>query len=163
MGSLPQPQGVTPLEQIARDQEQWRLKEVEAGKGKMPLRRHQFFTDSGVPIPDLLTPADRQDEDYAADIGFPGQFPFTRGPQATMYRGRLWTMRQFAGFGSPEDTNKRFKYLLAQGMTGLSTAFDMPALMGYDADHAMSRGEVGKEGVAVSTLKDFEILYSGIP
>src|SRR5437763_12348932 len=101
--------------------------------------------------------------DASADLGEPGRFPYTRGPQATMYRGRLWTMRQFAGFGSPEDTNGRFKYLLEHGMTGLSTAFDMPALMGYDADHPMSRGEVGREGVAVSTLKDFEILFSGIP
>jgi len=116
-----------------------------------------------------LTPADVGDpsaadvEKYELDLGFPGQFPYTRGPQPSMYRGRLWTMRQFAGFGTPEDTNRRFKYLLEHGMTGLSTAFDMPALMGYDADHPMSRGEVGKEGVAVSTLKDFEVLFSGIP
>src|SRR5690606_13051480 len=109
------------------------------------------------------TPADRTVEDYLRDIGFPGQYPYTRGPQPTMYRARHWTMRQFAGFGTPEDTNKRFKYLLSQGMTGLSTAFDMPALMGYDADHPMSRGEVGKEGVAVSSLADFEILYKDIP
>ncbi|MFL5398732.1 MAG: methylmalonyl-CoA mutase [Myxococcales bacterium] len=136
---------------------------------KAPLRRSEFHTDSGVPIPDVLTPLDAGSpseadvERYLRDLGFPGRFPYTRGPQPSMYRGRLWTMRQFAGFGSPEDTNKRFKYLLEHGMTGLSTAFDMPALMGYDADHAMSRGEVGKEGVAVSTLKDFEILYAGIP
>jgi methylmalonyl-CoA mutase N-terminal domain/subunit len=96
-------------------------------------------------------------------IGLPGRFPFTRGIQPTMYRGRLWTMRQFAGFGTPSDTNERFKYLISHGVTGLSTAFDMPALMGYDADHAMSRGEVGKEGVAVSSLRDFEILFEGIP
>ncbi|MHB8878825.1 MAG: acyl-CoA mutase large subunit family protein, partial [Myxococcaceae bacterium] len=95
-------------------------------------------------------------------LGLPGAFPFTRGVQPTMYRGRLWTMRQFAGFGSPADTNKRFKYLIGHGVTGLSTAFDMPALMGYDADHPMSLGEVGKEGVAVSSLKDFEILFAGI-
>jgi len=136
---------------------------------KSALRQTGFQTDSGIPIPDLLTPADVGDpsdadlERYQRDLGFPGQFPYTRGPQPSMYRGRLWTMRQFAGFGTPEDTNKRFKYLLEHGMTGLSTAFDMPALMGYDADHPMSRGEVGKEGVAVSTLKDFEVLFSGIP
>jgi methylmalonyl-CoA mutase N-terminal domain/subunit len=104
-----------------------------------------------------------READPLRDVGYPGRFPFTRGPQPTMYRGRLWTMRQFAGFGTPEDTNRRFKYLLQHGMTGLSTAFDMPALMGYDADHPMSRGEVGKEGVAISSLRDFEILFDGIP
>jgi methylmalonyl-CoA mutase N-terminal domain/subunit len=149
--------------------EEWRKVDLTRATARSPLRRSEFTTDSGIPIPDLLTPADVGDpseadiEKYERDLGFPGQFPYTRGPQPTMYRGRLWTMRQFAGFGTPEDTNKRFKYLLEHGMTGLSTAFDMPALMGYDADHAMSRGEVGKEGVAVSTLKDFEILFSGIP
>ncbi|MFL5378730.1 MAG: methylmalonyl-CoA mutase [Myxococcales bacterium] len=147
----------------------WRQEDIARAAQKAPLRRSEFHTDSGVPIPDVLTPLDGGSpseadvERYLRDLGLPGRFPYTRGPQPSMYRGRLWTMRQFAGFGSPEDTNKRFKYLLEHGMTGLSTAFDMPALMGYDADHAMSRGEVGKEGVAVSTLKDFEILYSGIP
>jgi methylmalonyl-CoA mutase N-terminal domain/subunit len=151
------------LDDIAREQATWQREEVEAGLRKMPLRKPKFATDSGIPIPDLLTPADRRDADYLDDVGFPGRFPFTRGPQATMYRSRLWTMRQFAGFGTPEDTNKRFKYLLEQGMNGLSTAFDMPALMGYDCDHSMSRGEVGKEGVAVSSLEDMEILFDGIP
>ena len=161
-----------PSEALARlraGQEQWRKEDLARGVSRSPLRRAAFHTDSGIPIPDLLTPADVGEpsaadvEKYERDLGFPGQFPYTRGPQPSMYRGRLWTMRQFAGFGTPEDTNKRFKYLLEHGMTGLSTAFDMPALMGYDADHLMSRGEVGKEGVAVSTLKDFEILFSGIP
>ncbi len=157
------------LERLRAGQEQWRKEDLSKGVAKSPLRRAEFHTDSGIPIPDLLTPADTGTpsdadvEKYERDLGFPGQFPYTRGPQPSMYRGRLWTMRQFAGFGTPEDTNKRFKYLLEHGMTGLSTAFDMPALMGYDADHTMSRGEVGKEGVAVSTLKDFEILFSGIP
>ncbi|WP_224248281.1 acyl-CoA mutase large subunit family protein [Hyalangium gracile] len=141
--------------------EKWAKEELSQVTAKMPLRRKQFITDSGVPIPDVMTLADRKDE-QADRIGLPGQFPFTRGVQPTMYRGRLWTMRQFAGFGTPADTNKRFKYLISHGMTGLSTAFDMPALMGYDADHSMSRGEVGKEGVAVSTLRDFEILFDGI-
>jgi methylmalonyl-CoA mutase N-terminal domain/subunit len=156
-------------ERLRKAIEEWRKEDLARGIAKSPLRRTEFHTDSGIPIPDLLTPADvgnPSDEDiakYERDLGFPGRFPYTRGPQPSMYRGRLWTMRQFAGFGTPEDTNKRFKYLLEHGMTGLSTAFDMPALMGYDADHAMSRGEVGKEGVAVSTLKDFEILFSGIP
>ncbi len=150
-------------------QEEWRRTELAKAAQKSPLRRAEFHTDSGIPIPELLTPADVGEPSdaevakYERDLGFPGQVPYTRGPQPSMYRGRLWTMRQFAGFGTPEDTNQRFKYLLEHGMTGLSTAFDMPALMGYDADHAMSRGEVGKEGVAVSTLKDFEILFSGIP
>src|SRR5438067_6031958 len=147
----------------------WRRDDIARAAQKAPLRRGEFHTDSAVPIPDILTPLDTGSpspadvERYLRELGLPGRFPYTRGPQPSMYRGRLWTMRQFAGFGSPEDTNKRFKYLLEHGVTGLSTAFDMPALMGYDADHLMSRGEVGKEGVAVSTLKDFEVLYSGIP
>jgi methylmalonyl-CoA mutase, N-terminal domain len=150
-------------------QEAWQKLDLAKANAKMAPRAQRFQTDGGIPIPDLLTPLDAGNpsaddiERYERDLGFPGQFPYTRGPQPSMYRGRLWTMRQFAGFGTPEDTNKRFKYLLEHGMSGLSTAFDMPALMGYDADHAMSRGEVGKEGVAVSTLKDFEVLYSGIP
>src|SRR5881409_3409566 len=126
-------------------------------------RPARFETLSGIPIEPLYTPASLRDWSHDEQLGRPGEYPFTRGVYPTMYRGRLWTMRMFAGFGRPEDTNARFKYLLAQGQTGLSTAFDMPALMGYDADHPMSRGEVGKEGVAVSTLKDFEVLFSGIP
>jgi methylmalonyl-CoA mutase N-terminal domain/subunit len=148
---------------IAEAQAAWAKNVLAPGSAKAPPRRRSHTTDSGIPIPDLLTPVDRRHESYLRDIGFPGSYPFTRGPQASMYRGRLWTMRMFAGFGTPEDTNKRFHYLLGQGMTGLSTAFDMPALMGYDADHAMSRGEVGKEGVAVSSLADFEALFAGIP
>jgi methylmalonyl-CoA mutase, N-terminal domain len=139
--------------------EAWKSKVNGPSLLKMPERKKAFITDSGVPIPALLTPLDLGE----ADTSLPGEFPFTRGVQSTTYRSRLWTMRQFAGFGTPADTNKRFKYLIAQGMTGLSTAFDMPALMGYDADHPMSQGEVGKEGVAVSSLKDFEILFDGIP
>jgi methylmalonyl-CoA mutase N-terminal domain/subunit len=164
MASLPESGGApNALAQIASEQQRWLADDVKSGLARLPLRRTTFQTDSGVPIPDLLTPADRKDERYLDDIGFPGRFPYTRGPQATMYRGRLWTMRQFAGFGTPEDTNQRFKYLLSQGMTGLSTAFDMPALMGFDCDSPMSRGEVGKEGVAVSSLEDMETLFDGIP
>ncbi len=149
------------VQALEKELKGWREGQLAKTLSKAPLRRAQWTTDSGVPIPDLLTAADRQGERFE-DLGLPGEYPFTRGVQPTMYRGRLWTMRQFAGFGSPADTNKRFKYLIAQGMTGLSTAFDMPALMGYDADHPMSRGEVGKEGVAVSSLKDFELLFDGI-
>ncbi|MBS2030392.1 MAG: methylmalonyl-CoA mutase family protein [Deltaproteobacteria bacterium] len=128
----------------------------------MPLRQPTFETDSGIPLAHLYTAVDRANAS-PDDLGLPGQFPYTRGVQPSMYRGRFWTMRQFAGFGTPEDTNKRFKYLLSQGMMGLSTAFDMPALMGYDCDHPMSLGEVGKEGVAISSLKDMEVLFDGIP
>ncbi|WP_276202191.1 acyl-CoA mutase large subunit family protein [Vulgatibacter incomptus] len=151
------------LKKIAAAKRAWEKGALAKSNQRMKQRREAFFTDSGIPIPDLATPAERPREDYLRDLGFPGEYPFTRGPQASMYRGRHWTMRQFAGFGTPADTNARFKYLLEHGMTGLSTAFDMPALMGYDADHPMSRGEVGKEGVAVSSLADFEILYGGIP
>jgi methylmalonyl-CoA mutase N-terminal domain/subunit len=153
-------------EEIARvlaERERWTREELAEVVTRLPLRKRTFQTDSGIPIPDILDPASRGEADYLRDVGYPGRYPFTRGVQPTMYRGRLWTMRQFAGFGSPEDTNRRFKYLLAHGMMGLSTAFDMPALMGYDPDHAMSRGEVGKEGVSVATLRDFEVLFDGIP
>ena len=123
----------------------------------------RFESQSGLPLKPLYTPADLADWRYEEQLGAPGQYPFTRGPYATMYRGKLWTMRMFAGFGRPEDTNARFKYLLEQGQTGLSTAFDMPALMGYDADHPRARGEVGKEGVSISTLADMERLFADIP
>ena len=121
-------------------------------------RKPEFATMSGLPLDDLYTP-----ERPPEHIGLPGSYPFTRGPYPSMYRGRLWTMRQFAGFGSPEDTNARFKYLLAHGQTGLSTAFDMPTLMGYDPDHALAQGEVGREGVSVACLDDMRRLFDGIP
>jgi methylmalonyl-CoA mutase N-terminal domain/subunit len=130
---------------------------------RAPERRVRFESLSGIPIQPLYTPDDLADWSYAEKLGYPGEFPFTRGVYPTMYRGKLWTMRMFAGFGRPEDTNVRFKYLLEQGQTGLSTAFDMPALMGYDADHPRARGEVGKEGVSISTLDDFERLFADIP
>ena len=121
-----------------------------------------FETLSNIPVKPLYTEADVP-ADLEARNGQPGDFPYTRGLHPGMYRTRLWTMRQFAGYGSAEHTNERFHYLLGQGMTGLSTAFDMPTLMGYDPDHPMSLGEVGREGVAVSTLEDMEILFRGIP
>jgi methylmalonyl-CoA mutase N-terminal domain/subunit len=151
------------LARIVAEREAWTREELAEVLRRAPRRKAEFVSDSGIPIPDVLDPAHRAETDYLRDVGYPGRYPFTRGPQPSMYRGRVWTMRQFAGFGSPEDTNQRFKYLLQHGVTGLSTAFDMPALMGYDPDHPMSRGEVGKEGVSVATLRDFEVLFDGIP
>jgi methylmalonyl-CoA mutase N-terminal domain/subunit len=130
---------------------------------RTPERSVRFESLSGIPVEPVSTPESLGDWSYAEKLGYPGEYPFTRGVYPTMYRGRLWTMRMFAGFGRPEDTNARFKYLLAQGQTGLSTAFDMPALMGYDADHPRARGEVGREGVSISTLSDFERLFADIP
>src|SRR5438552_14256176 len=122
-----------------------------------------FTTVSGVPIEELYTPEQIQDLDYEKDLGDPGEPPYTRGIYPTMYRGRLWTMRQFSGFGSAEDTNARFHYLLKHGQTGLSVAFHLPTLMGYDSDDPMSEGEVGKCGVAIDSLADMEALLKGIP
>ena len=145
------------------ERERWEKETYRPFVADAPERELRFESLSGIPIRPLYTPADLEDWRYGEKLGYPGEFPFTRGPYPSMYRGRFWTMRMFAGFGRPEDTNARFKYLLAQGQTGLSTAFDMPALMGYDADHPRARGEVGKEGVSVSTLADFEILFRDIP
>jgi methylmalonyl-CoA mutase N-terminal domain/subunit len=130
---------------------------------KSPERQTEFTTISGHPIRRLYTPADLPGWDPNRELGFPGEPPYTRGIHSTMHRGRLWTMRQFAGFGTAEDTNARFRYLLAQGQTGLSTAFDLPTLMGYDSDHPLSEGEVGKCGVAISSLADMEVLFDKIP
>jgi methylmalonyl-CoA mutase N-terminal domain/subunit len=141
----------------------WEQNTLQPVLKKSPVRRKEFTTISGHPIRSLYTEADLPGFDAERDLGFPGEPPYTRGIHATMHRGRLWTMRQFAGFGSAEDTNKRFRYLLAQGQTGLSTAFDLPTLMGYDADHALSEGEVGKCGVAISSLADMETLFNQIP
>lgn len=126
-------------------------------------REQKFTTISGIPVNALYCPDDLKDFNYERDLGFPGEFPFTRGVQTTMYRGRLWTMRQFSGFGTPKDTNKRYKYLLKHGQTGLSVAFHFPTLYGRDSDDPFSHGEVGKCGVAIDTLRDMEILFDGIP
>src|SRR3954453_23039585 len=126
-------------------------------------REALFETMSGEAVEPLYTDEDRAEADPERDLGYPGEFPFTRGPYPSMYRGRLWTMRQFAGFGTVEETNERFRYLLAHGQTGLSTAFDMPSLMGLDSDHPRSLGEVGVEGVALDTVDDMETLFAGIP
>jgi methylmalonyl-CoA mutase N-terminal domain/subunit len=130
---------------------------------KSAERQKEFATVSSYPIHHLYTEADLTDWDPTRDLGLPGQPPYTRGIHSTMYRGRLWTMRQFAGFGAAEDTNQRFRYLLGHGQTGLSTAFDLPTLMGYDSDHPLSEGEVGKCGVAISSLADMEVLFDQIP
>src|SRR5215213_6897031 len=139
--------------------EQWKRELYEA----VPERQGELFsTISGLENDPLATP-DTTEVDYDRDLGYPGVYPFTRGVYPSMYRGRLWTMRQFAGFGTAEETNERFRYLLDHGQTGLSTAFDMPTLMGYDSDHARSLGEVGREGVAIDSLDDVETLFAGIP
>jgi methylmalonyl-CoA mutase N-terminal domain/subunit len=150
------------LDAIRKAVAAWRAKAVAEAEAKVPPRRQRFSTWSDLDVPDLLTPADVP-LDYVRDLGLPGEYPFTRGVQPTMYRGRLWTMRMFAGFGTPEQTNERFRYLLAQGQTGLSTAFDFPTLMGYDSDSPRALGEVGMCGVAVDTLRDMEVLFADIP
>jgi methylmalonyl-CoA mutase N-terminal domain/subunit len=136
--------------------------EDTAGLDSRPDREELHSTISGLPVDPLYSPANT-DVDYERDLGAPGEYPFTRGVYPSMYRGRLWTMRQFAGFGTAEETNARFRYLLEHGQTGLSTAFDMPTLMGYDSDHPRSLGEVGREGVAIDSLEDMETLFEGIP
>jgi methylmalonyl-CoA mutase N-terminal domain/subunit len=142
--------------------ERWERETLEPVLKKRPERLKKFENVSLEEIKRLYTPADVSEE-AAREIGFPGEFPYTRGIHPTGYRGKLWTMRQFAGFGTPEETNRRFKYLMSQGQTGLSVAYDLPTLMGYDADDLLSEGEVGKCGVAVSSLADMEILFDGIP
>ena len=141
----------------------WEEKTLQPTLKKSPERLAEFTTISGHPIRRLYTQADLDGWDAERNLGLPGEPPYTRGIHATMHRGRLWTMRQFAGFGSAADTNKRFRYLLTQGQTGLSTAFDLPTLMGYDSDHPLSEGEVGKCGVAISSLEDMEVLFDQIP
>jgi methylmalonyl-CoA mutase N-terminal domain/subunit len=150
------------LAALRADIARWRATTLADAEKKVAPRRDRFTTWSGEPVPDLVTPAEKA-VDHKRDLGLPGEYPFTRGVQPNMYRGRLWTMRMFAGFGTPEQTNQRFKYLLAQGQTGLSTAFDFPTLMGYDSDSPRSLGEVGMCGVAVDTLRDMEVLFDGIP
>lgn len=136
---------------------------VEKSIAKFPERKKNFVTGSSAPVKRLYTPLDTAHIDYLRDIGFPGEYPYTRGVQNTLYRGRFWTMRQYAGFSTAEESNKRYKFLLQQGTTGLSVAFDLPTQIGYDSDHALSQGEVGKVGVAIDSLADMEILFEGIP
>ncbi len=150
------------IDAIRRDVEEWRRGLLAQANERMKPRSSSFETWSGVPVPDVVTPAEHELR-YREKLGLPGQYPFTRGVQPNMYRGRLWTMRMFAGFGTPEQTNARFRFLVGEGQTGLSTAFDFPTLMGYDSDSPRSLGEVGMCGVAIDTLRDMDVLFSGIP
>lgn len=143
--------------------ETWDKETVQPTLKRTPERQPEFLTSSGIPVKRLYTPEDIESVDPVDDIGFPGEYPFTRGVQPTMYRGRFWTMRQYAGFGSAEETNARYRYLLSQGQTGLSVAFDLPTQIGYDADHPLAEGEVGRTGVAISTIDDMRTLFDGIP
>lgn len=148
---------------IHEELERWEKTTLNKAISKAPEREPSFQTTSHIELKRLYTPLDVADLDYCEDLGFPGEYPFTRGVQPTMYRGRFWTMRQYAGFATAEETNKRYKYLLDHGQTGLSVAFDLPTQIGYDSDHPLAEGEVGKVGVAIDTLKDMEILFDGIP
>ncbi|MDH5462492.1 MAG: methylmalonyl-CoA mutase family protein [Candidatus Bathyarchaeota archaeon] len=151
------------LTDTQREKERWEKTTLPKWIHNHPERRSNFHTTSEIPIKRLYTPEDMQNLDYLKDLSFPGEFPFTRGLHATMYRGRLWTMRMFSGYGTADQTNQRFKYLLDEGETGLSIAFDYPTIMGYDPDHPLATGEVGICGVAVSSLKDMEVLLDQIP
>jgi methylmalonyl-CoA mutase N-terminal domain/subunit len=148
---------------VKKGMDTWKRTTLQRVLDKTPEREEVFATESGIPVKRLYTPLDLQDLDYVRDLGFPGEYPYTRGVYPTMYRGRLWTMRNYAGFGTAEDTNKRFRYLLAHGMPGLSVAFDLPTQIGYDSDHPMAEGAVGRVGVAVDTLADMEIIFRDIP
>ncbi len=152
------------LAKIREEEKRWEETTVRKFIEKRPERKEKFMTDDGFEIKRVYTPADLgEDWDYMEKLGFPGEYPFTRGVYATMYRGRFWTMRQYAGFGTAEESNRRYKYLLSQGQTGLSVAFDLPTQIGYDSDHPMAEGEVGKVGVAIDSLWDMRILFDGIP
>ncbi len=151
------------IRELSRERERWEQTTLPNWLKQTGERRVQFKNHSGMQVKRIYTPEDVSGMDYMRDAGFPGEYPFLRGVHATMYRGRFWTMRMFAGFGTAKDTNQRFKYLLKEGESGLSTAFDYPTIMGYDSDHAMARGEVGICGVAISSLRDMETLLDGIP
>ena len=156
---------MTPEEQARFEQarREWEERTLKPSLARAAERPGPFADSSGAPLERLHTPADTAAVDYARDLGFPGEFPYTRGVQPTMYRGRLWTMRQYAGFGTAAESNARYRYLLSQGTTGLSVAFDLPTQMGYDADHEMARSEVGKVGVAISSVEDMAALFEAIP
>ncbi|MDD3031151.1 MAG: methylmalonyl-CoA mutase family protein [Candidatus Caldatribacteriota bacterium] len=148
---------------VKKARKDWTDKTLDPVLKKFPERKEKFLTGSNKEVKRLYDPLDTENIDYLKEIGYPGDYPYTRGVQPTMYRGRLWTMRQYAGFGDAEESNRRYKYLLKNGQTGLSIAFDLPTQIGYDSDNSMSHGEVGKVGVAIDSLKDMEILFEGIP
>src|ERR1017187_3367186 len=150
------------LEPIESAQHEWEQLTLLPFTGRRPESKDVFRTLGGTPLERIYTPRDITEHDFIRDTGFPGAYPYTRGPYPTMYRAQPWTMRQIAGFGTADDTNTRFQYLIAQGQTGISTDFDMPTLMGYDSDDVRSDGEVGREGVAVDTVDDMHDLYRGI-
>ena len=149
----------------SKDKKQWQDETLQSAVARYPERRESFETDSGLAIEPLYAPEDLDTRgyDYAENIGFPGEFPYTRGVQPSAYRGRVWTMRQYSGYATAEDTNRRFRYLLEQGQTGLSVAFDLPTQIGYDSDHPLAKGEVGKVGVPICSIDDMETLFDGIP
>ena len=146
-----------------KTKQEWRETTLAPALKRAAARRKKFETSSGLEIDTVYTPEDLVDFNYTRDLGYPGEYPFTRGVQANMYRGRIWTIRQYAGFGTAEETNQRYRYLLEQGQTGLSIAFDLPTQIGYDSDHPLARGEVGKVGVAIDSLRDMEVLFQDIP
>ncbi|HIQ01179.1 MAG TPA: methylmalonyl-CoA mutase, partial [Anaerolineales bacterium] len=150
------------VSKLSRAKQEWTEETVKPVLERFPERRERFETLSGIPLERVYTPADVE-VDYLEDLGFPGQCPFTRGVQPTMYRGRLWTMRQYAGYATAEESNARYRYLLEQGQAGLSVAFDLPTQLGYDADDPLAEGEVGKVGVSISSLDDMRVLFDGIP
>jgi methylmalonyl-CoA mutase, N-terminal domain len=142
---------------------EWRERRLKPSVERFPERREQFTTSSDIPVDPLYTPESLAGFDYEKSLGYPGEYPFTRGVQPSMYRSRLWTMRQYAGYAGAEESNRRYRYLLEQGQTGLSVAFDLPTQIGYDSDHPMAEGEVGRVGVAISSLEDMEALFKDIP
>ena len=146
-----------------KTKQEWRETTLAPALKRAAVRQEKFETSSGLEIDTVYTPEDLVDFNYARDLGYPGEYPFTRGVQANMYRGRIWTIRQYAGFGTAEETNQRYRYLLEQGQTGLSIAFDLPTQIGYDSDHPLARGEVGKVGVTIDSLRDMEVLFQDIP
>ena len=150
------------VEEIGYQVQKWNDR-LEKSLDKNPERKNNFQTTSGIPVKRIFSPEDVADLDYQRELGLPGEYPYTRGVQPTMYRGRFWTMRQYAGFGTAEDTNKRYRYLLDHGQTGLSVAFDLPTQIGYDSDHPLAQGEVGKVGVAIDSVQDMEVLFHQIP
>ncbi|MFC1917434.1 methylmalonyl-CoA mutase [Chloroflexota bacterium] len=148
---------------MSQNKKEWQELKLQKSLSKGPERQEKFTVSSDIEMDTVFTPEDLPEFDYSKDLGYPGEYPFTRGVQPNMYRGRLWTMRQYAGFGTPQESNQRFRWLLEHGQTGLSVAFDLPTQIGYDSDHPLARGEVGRVGVAVDSLRDMEVIFDGIP